>query len=82
MPPQDWGVTTQRGDRIFVHLLDPQAPAELTLPGTGHLRPLEAGLLEAGAPVPVAGDGDIRLTVDPALRDPVDTVVEVLVEPR
>jgi alpha-L-fucosidase len=81
-PPQDWGVTTQLPDRIFVHVLDPEAPGELTLPGTRHLRPLNAGLLESGAPVPVHGEGDIRLSLSPGSRDPVDTVIEVSVEPR
>jgi alpha-L-fucosidase len=82
MPPQEWGVTTRRDDRIFLHLLDPDSSLELTLPGTEAHRPLEARLLESGTPVPFTAEGDIRVTVSSELRDPVDTVVELVVEPR
>ncbi|MFC1662303.1 alpha-L-fucosidase, partial [Gemmatimonadota bacterium] len=64
MPPQAWGVTTQKGGRLFVHILDAQAPSELTLPGTAHLRPEYARALGSGAPVAFRAEGDIRLTLD------------------
>jgi alpha-L-fucosidase len=36
IPPQPWGVTTQRGDTVFVHVLD-STLTTLTLPGYGTL---------------------------------------------
>lgn len=35
MAPQSWGVTTQKGDRIFVHLLN--ASSSIDLPGLGNV---------------------------------------------
>jgi alpha-L-fucosidase len=78
MPPQEWGVTTQKGDRVFVHVLGAEAPLELTLPGTAHLKPVAARTLVSGAPVTFHNDGDLRLSLDPEVIDPVDTVIELV----
>ena len=37
VPPRDWGVTTQRGDTVFVHVLDWPDPV-LTLPFSGRVQ--------------------------------------------
>ena len=49
--PRSWGVTTQKGNRIFVHLLDWQDPA-LLLPRLQE-RITRAYLMQSGAPVQV-----------------------------
>jgi alpha-L-fucosidase len=78
MPPQEWGVTTQKGRRVFVHVLDPETPLELTLPGTAQLQPVEARALGSDAPVTFQNDGDLRLSLDPEIIDSVDTVIELV----
>jgi alpha-L-fucosidase len=50
--PRSWGVTTQKGNRIFVHLLDWQDPA-LLLPRL-EMRGTRAYLMQSGAPVQVS----------------------------
>ena len=50
--PRSWGVTTQRGDSVFVHVLDWQ-DRELSLPSLG-ARVTSANLLNGGARVDVA----------------------------
>jgi alpha-L-fucosidase len=75
VPPQPWGVTTQKGNRVFVHVLDGSAAPgeEISLPGlTGSVK--RARLMNGGKPVRFdAASGSLRLPVD--LRDPIDTVV-------
>jgi alpha-L-fucosidase len=50
--PRSWGVTTHRGNRIFVHLLDWQDPA-LLLPRLQE-RVTHAYLMQSGAPIQVS----------------------------
>ena len=50
VPPQPWGVTTQREDRVYVHVLD-WADADLPLPPLPR-RVRAAALLAGGAAVP------------------------------
>lgn len=72
--PRPWGVTTQKGDRVFVHLLD-WKDAVLVLP-----RPKRAvkraALFGSGKPVAfeLAKDA-LLLRLDPASIDPVDTII-------
>jgi alpha-L-fucosidase len=73
--PQPWGVTTRKGNRVFVHLLDGQAaPAdELPLPGlTGKVK--RARLLKDGRSVKFDADRG-ALLLPAAMRDEIDTVV-------
>jgi alpha-L-fucosidase len=72
--PRPWGVTTQRGDRVYVHVLD-WRDAALTLPPLG--RPVvRASLLVGGAAIPVrtAADG-VTLTLPPRAEGEVDQIV-------
>ena len=54
-PQRSWGVTTQKGNRIFVHLLDWQDSA-LLLPRL-QMRVTRAYLMQSGAPVEVSKSG-------------------------
>lgn len=72
--PQPWGVTTQRGDTVFVHVLDWGQPL-LALP------PLpkdvaSATMLAAGTRVPFTQNAEgVVLTLPPAREGEVDRVV-------
>ena len=69
-----WGVTTQRGDSVFVHLLDWEDP-ELSLPSLP--RAVRAATLFAtGVPVPFRQSaGGVTLSLPPRGAGEVDQVV-------
>jgi alpha-L-fucosidase len=74
IPVRNWGATTHRGDKVYVHVLDwPDAP--LALPKLG--RPVGgASYLKDGSRAAFKELPDsIVLTLDEAARDPYDTVV-------
>ena len=77
--PQDWGVSTQKEEVIYVHVLDPEAPEELELPGTEGLMIKQASLFPDGGVLPFSQDGNLVLTLPANLRSPVDTIVELQV---
>jgi alpha-L-fucosidase len=76
LPPRPWGVTTQKGDRVFVHVLDWQ-DAVLALPRPA--KPVKAATYFGTAkPVRFTIEKDaVVLRLDPASLDPVDTIVEL-----
>jgi len=74
LPPRPWGVTTHKGDRVFVHVLDWQDPvlsiARPPKPVT------KASLFATGAPVKFTLEKDaLLLRIDPKALDPLDTIV-------
>jgi alpha-L-fucosidase len=77
VPPRDWGVTTQRGDTVFVHVLD-WPDRVLALPAFGgSVR--SARMLVGGAAVPFTQSGaGLTLTLPPAVPDEPDRVVVIL----
>jgi alpha-L-fucosidase len=74
LPPRSWGVTTQKGDRVFVHILD-WKDAVLSMPRP--TRPVRsASLFRTAKPVRFTLDREaLLLRLDPAALDPVDTIV-------
>jgi alpha-L-fucosidase len=74
VPPRPWGVTTQNGDRVYVHVLD-WADPELTLPALP--RPVQsARLLVGGARVPVRESPQgVTLTLPARAVGEVDQIV-------
>jgi alpha-L-fucosidase len=76
IPPRSWGVTTRRGDTVFVHVLD-WPDRELSIPGLG--APVEsARLLATGEPVAVdVSGGGLVLTLPPGGRDEPDRVIAI-----
>ena len=72
--PRPWGVTTQKGDRVFVHVLD-WSDAVLPLPRPA--KPVKAASrFETSKPVAFTLDKDaLLLHLDPKGLDPVDTIV-------
>ncbi len=74
IPPRPWGVTTHKGDTVYVHVLDWADPV-LSLPALpGRVK--SARMLKDGRPVVVQqGAFGVTLQVPDAARDPLDTVV-------
>jgi alpha-L-fucosidase len=74
VPPADWGVTTQRGDKVYVHILSWTAPllALAPVPRTIH----SAQRMSNGSPVEFTQNSDgVVLKVGPAAKDEADRVV-------
>lgn len=72
--PRSWGVTTQKGDVVFVHVLDwPDTVLAIpSLPG----RVKSARLLKDGRPATVQQTpSGVTLTIPEDARDPYDTVI-------
>ncbi len=80
LAPRPWGVTTQRGDRVFVHVLAWQ-DQELSLPALPR-RVRSAALLVGGARVPFRETrAGVTLTLPPRAPAEVDQVVALDLEP-
>jgi alpha-L-fucosidase len=72
--PRPWGATTQKGDKIYVHILDWQDPA-LLLPRLG--KSIEsASMLGTGDKVEVVeAEYGTVLKLPASAKDPVDNIV-------
>ena len=80
VPPREWGVTTQRGDTVFVHILN-WPDRVLSIPDFGR-QVLRATMLDDGSRVDVASvNGGITLTVPQQSGELADRVI-VLVTRR
>jgi alpha-L-fucosidase len=79
MPPQDWGVSTQKGDTVYVHVLAEDAPEALTLPGTAGLDVEGVHLFGTDEAIPFTREGDVVIELPPTLRNAIDTVVVIQV---
>jgi len=78
--PRDWGVTTQRGDTVFVHVLDWPDRVLAIPPITG--RVLTAVMLGPNTPVEFAQSGaGVTLNV-PIVADEIDRVVVLTLAKR
>ncbi|MCS7315624.1 MAG: alpha-L-fucosidase [Bryobacterales bacterium] len=73
VPPRPWGVTTRKGSKVYVHVLD--WPDEwLALPEIPGVRTARA--FPAGTPVTLRRfEGSLLLRLTPQIRNPVDTIV-------
>ena len=76
IPARAWGVTTARGDTVFVHVLDWK---DRLLPIQGLGRPVAAVRYvgRAGTPTVTAVAGGVLLGIDPPRPDEVDVVIEL-----
>jgi alpha-L-fucosidase len=81
IPPRPWGVTTHRGDTVFVHVLDWQDRL-LSIPDFG-AQVTGARMLTTNQPVEaVQSAGGITLSLPPASADEVDRIVVLATRPR
>ena len=71
-----WGVTTQKGDKLFVHVLD-WKDAVLSLPRPE--RPVKSvSYFKGGKAIPFTLEKDaLSLRLDPSAFDPIDTILVV-----
>jgi alpha-L-fucosidase len=73
-PPRPWGVSTRKGSRVFLHVLDWSDPV-LALPRSS-VRVRSASYLKNGRAVTFTEQKDaLLLRLDPAAADPIDTIV-------
>jgi alpha-L-fucosidase len=78
--PHPWGVTTRKGDRVYVHVLDAVDPSLLLPSLPSAVR--SAKLLNGGQAVAFrSGDFGTVLTL-PKDLDPIDTIVVLDLEPK
>jgi alpha-L-fucosidase len=75
VPPQPWGVTTQRDDLVYVHVLTEDAPETVVLPGTGNLRVRRAWLFGSDREVPFEARPEVAIRLPRDGRDRIDTIV-------
>jgi len=79
IPPRDWGVTTQRGDTVFVHVLD-WPDQLLTIPGLGR-RVRSARMLASREAVAFTqAEGGVTLRLPPPAVELPDRVIMLLTE--
>jgi alpha-L-fucosidase len=80
IPPRSWGVTTRRGDSVFVHVLDWSDPV-LTIPAVGR-RVASVAMLETKAAVRFSqSEQDITLRLPGSIGGP-DRVVVLALQHR
>ena len=75
IPPHDWGVTTQRGNTLYVHILDLQDDA-LYLPLSGK-RVKQVRLFADGHRLNYTATGNGLTITLPAVPSGVDTILEI-----
>jgi len=81
IPPRPWGVTTRKGNRVYVHVLDWQDQALLLPPLPAKIR--AATFLGTGAAAQFSlSDAGVVLEVPPEAVDPIDTIIALDLEPR
>jgi alpha-L-fucosidase len=80
LTPRNWGVTTHRGNKVYVHVLDWK---DAVLPVTRPPKPVKAATyLRDGKPVAFTVDKDaLLLRLDPKTLDPLDTIVVLELAP-
>ena len=71
--PRPWGVTTQKGSRVYVHVLDSQDASLLLPPLPSAIR--SAALLDGGRAVTFTNSDYGPVLALPKDRDPIDTVI-------
>jgi alpha-L-fucosidase len=79
--PRPWGVTTKKGDKVYVHVFDTPDASILLPPLPGRVR--AAALLNGGRAVTFKSDdfGTV-LTLPRDAMDPTDTIVVLDLEPK
>jgi alpha-L-fucosidase len=81
LTPQSWGVTTRKGNRVFVHVLDAPEKALLIPPLGGRVR--SARLLSAGRPAEFSEhDFGVVVKLPAEVIDPIDTIIALDLDTR
>jgi alpha-L-fucosidase len=72
-PRADWGGATYKDNTVYLHILDPSLDT-LTLPPIGK-KIVGHSVLTGGTATVTQADDSIRVSVDKADRQPIDTIV-------
>jgi alpha-L-fucosidase len=73
IPPRPWGVTTRKGNKVFVHVLD-WPDVLLAIPDIPNVKTAKA--FPSGTPVTMRRtEGGLLLRLPASLRNPIDTIV-------
>lgn len=75
--PQEWGVSTQKDGRIFLHILSSDMSEEITIPDSSSWGVNRASLFESGKEVAITKEAgqDLAIIVSKDDRTPTDTIV-------
>lgn len=75
MPPQNWGVTTRKDDKVYVHIFDVPEDEKVILPNTGELKVKSVKLFKDGSRITFHKKGNIVLQIPQGCIDSIDTIV-------
>jgi alpha-L-fucosidase len=78
LDPQEWGVSTQKERRIYLHILSEDAPEEMAIPGSNSWAVKRVFLFESGKEISFKKEGveqDMVISLPKTDRSPVDTIV-------
>jgi len=76
MPPQDWGVTTQKKDDVYVHILKAPADNKVSMPNMAGIEIQKAWLMQSSKAVTFSRKNDrLELKIPENSTDAVDTIV-------
>lgn len=80
MPPQKWGVTTHKKDKVYVHILKARPNKKVVLPEMGDLSIKSALLFKDGGDVNFSSEENLVLELAEECIDPIDTIVVLKIE--
>jgi len=76
VPPQDWGVTTQKKDKVYVHILKAPADNKVSMTNMAGIEIQKASLFKNGKPVTFNRINDLlELKIPENSTDAVDTII-------
>jgi len=75
VPPQTWGVTTQKAGTVYVHIFKRPENGKLELPETNTLKVKNVRTFAGKAKVAFTKNGNIVLDLKNIPEDPIDTIV-------
>ena len=81
IPPHPWGVTTRKGSRVYVHVLESPDQVLLIPPLGAHVRAAEF-LAGGGRAEFSEHEFGVVLKIPPDVVDPIDTVVALDLETK
>jgi alpha-L-fucosidase len=75
MPPQTWGVSTKKNNKVYIHLFSWPAEGKIELPQTDKLNVKTAQLLSNGSKVNFTIPTNVVLDMSNIAQDDIDTIV-------
>ena len=75
IPPQSWGVTTRKGDEVYVHVLDAEPGQKILLPLADDLQVRRARMFKDGCKVSCCRDKELILQLPAEIPDAIDTII-------